>query len=303
MYNKRVKRAAVLAIALVVVLVSTGRVGQSRSAQAAVRDALARTADARSMRFTVRWTGAAVPTGPAGQIEGVMDYARNRGEIRYFGDIEDVYDGDVMYTKWPLPWQKGSRWVRYDEGADEPDPLSLEDRALRNPVSLLKFLREGSSDVRKVGTEDVSGASTDHYEGTLDLQRVVDHAPAADRAELQALLDFIREDAEAKVPFGLWADGSGIAHRLRIDEAGGVSVVVDYFDFGVPVSITPPSKDEIMSYEALFEEIRVHSNTSDCAQSEAGEPAAAGSGGLTSEGESIGSATVTLCVDEIQTSP
>jgi LppX/LprAFG-like lipoprotein len=261
-----VKRAVVLLLPLVLVAVLLGRDGAGTSAQAAVKQALTRTVDARSSRFTLSWSSPLLPAGlPFDyKVHGVMDYAHHRGTINYWADTNLIFDGDTTYMKWSMPWRKDSPWLRYDETDQEPDPLDLQERALRNPVGLLAFLSGASSDVREVGREEIRGAKTIHYEGTLDLQKVVDQAPAAKRAELQEFLDFIREDEPTTVPFGLWVDREGVAHRLRMDQSEGASVLVEYFDFGIPVQITPPAASEIMSFEDFTKEIEEHATDSDC---------------------------------------
>jgi hypothetical protein len=290
-----VKRAAVLLVPLVLIAVLLGREGRATSAQAAVSQALTRTADARSSRFTLSWSSPLVSTEPpiASKFEGVMDYAHHRGRITYWKDSEVIFDGDVMYMKWPMPWRKESPWLRYDESGQEPDPLDLQERALRNPIGLLSFLSGASDGVREVGREEIRGTQTIHYEGTLDLQQVVDQSPPAKRAELQGLLDFIREDEPTTVPFGLWVDREGVAHRLRMDQSEGASVLVEYYDFGIPVQITPPAPSEIMSFEEFTKEIEAHSNDSQCGDGSGESGEAAGTPSLDENYADSGGAIVT----------
>src|SRR6266508_1112129 len=135
---------------------------------------------------------------------------------------------------------------------------------MHNPISLLDLLTGASDNVREVGSEDVRSTATTHYEGTLDLQKVVDQAPQDKRAELQEWLNFMGEVEPTKVPFGLWIDGDGVAHRLRIDQEGDGSVTIEYYDFGVAVEVTPPPADEIMSSEEFQQELEAHAQDSSC---------------------------------------
>src|SRR5438105_5065159 len=222
------------------------RGGEDHSAQAAVRRAAARTLDASSSRFTltiaVTQSLQQFPAvlSPPFAVEGLMDYVHHRGRISYGGGgntrEETIYDGDVVYTKWPLPWAKEKPWLRYEADAQDNDPFDLQDRAMRNPSGLLEFVHGAGTDVRNVGSENVRGIATTHYEGTLDLQKVVDQAPADKRAELQDFLNFIAEEEPTKVPFGLWVDEGGLAHRLRIDQHEGATTI-EYYDFGVRVDV------------------------------------------------------------------
>jgi hypothetical protein len=296
------KRAAVFAIPLALVAVLVGRDGGTITAQAAVRHALARTVDARSSRFTLTWSNADFPAPPAfdTKIEGVMDYARRRGRISYFAESEVIFDGDVMYMKWSLPWRKESRWLRWDTGEEQPDPLDLQERALRNPIGLLEFLTGAGRDVRQVGSEEVRGTRSVHYEGTLDFQKVIDQAPAERRAELQVLLDLMYENEPTTVPFGLWVDRDGIARRLRMDQGDGSSVLIEYYDFGIPVEITPPAPSEIVSMEDYVQEISEHTKDSDCGESEFNTESGSGQPELSEthtyeDAVSIGSTTAYVC--------
>jgi hypothetical protein len=253
-----------------------------RTAQAAVKRAASRTVDAGSWRFELRVTAPEQFRGlfTLKPMVGTMDSVHRRGFFRYGDSYQVLYDGDVTYMQWSLPWRPGSFWVRIPMDLPAPDPLDLEDRAMRNPVGLLQFLKGAGDDVREVGSEDVRGTHTTHYEGTLDLQNVVDQAPAAQQPELQDTLDFIGEDTPTKVPFGLWVDEAGVAHRLRIDQEGGTSMTIEYYDFGVPVVVTPPPADTIVSDEELERELSRHEGDSDCGDSETG------SGGASSTGSS-----------------
>jgi hypothetical protein len=170
--------------------------------------------------------------------------------------------------------------VRFENDSQETDPLDLYERATNNPVSLLRFLTGASDDVRKAGSEDVRGTRTTHYEGTLNLQKVVDQASPDQRADLQEWLDFLREEQPTTVPFGLWVDSDGVARRLRIDAGEGASVLIEYYDFGVPVEITTPSEDEVISDEQLFNEIQEHATSSDCNEHDEQDEGSVGTGRL-----------------------
>src|SRR5262249_33589164 len=109
-----------------------------------------------------------------------------------------------------------------------------------------------------------------------DLQRVVDQAPAGRRAELQDELDFLGEDEPTAVPFGVWVDDEGQVRRLRVDRDDGYGVTIEYWDFGVPVDLTIPSGDDVLSMQDFSER-----GSAVCADT-FGEPQAGdGSGGWT----------------------
>ena len=267
---KRVAAALALAAGLTGLLL-VGRDGGQSSAQAAVKQAAAKSAEAGSSRFTMSWQGPELPDQSLlPRVEGTMDYLHHRGSVLYGTQMQVIVDGEVTYAKWPMPWRHKDAWIRYEQGSEQPDPLDLQDRATRNPIGLLGFLTGAGDDFRTVGSESVRGAETTHYEGRLDLQKVVDQAPADKRAELQDSLNFLAEDGPKTVPFGLWVDVDGVAHRLRVDEQGGAGITIEYYDFGVSVQVTPPPAKEIVSAEELFKEIEHHQGDASCDNGNAG---------------------------------
>jgi hypothetical protein len=265
-----VRRAAVLATAIGLAIALTGGGADSSSAQAAVRDAFVRTVDTGSSRFTLSLAIPESEAAPRGdyKIDGLMDYVRHRGRISFGSNSELLIDGNMTYMQTTLPWRHDTVWVGSDTSGQESDPFDLQERAMNNPLSLLKFLTEVGSDLRNVGTEQVRGAETTHYEGTLNLQDVVENAPPQERANLKDTLDFIGQFEPTSVPFGLWVDRDGVARRLRIDQKGGSSIVIEYYEFGAPVSITRPPMDTMITFEELFKEVENHQTDSNCKDGE-----------------------------------
>ncbi len=261
------RRAALLVAGIGVAIWLAGGGSGSSSAQAAVRHAFARTVDAGSSRFTLSWAIPEFETADY-KIDGLMDYAHHRGQMSFGSQAELLMDGDVTYSKTALPWRHDEVWVQSDTSGQESDPFNLQERAMSNPLSLLTFLIAVGSDVRSVGTERVRDAETTHYEGTLNLQNVIANAPQEDRADLKDTLDFIGQFEPTSVPFGLWVDRDGVARRLRIDQKGSGSILIEYYDFGVPVSITPPPVSATITIEELFKEVDDHQADSNCGKGE-----------------------------------
>jgi hypothetical protein len=261
-----VRRIAVLVAGIGFAIALTNGGSDSSPAQAAVRHAFVRTVDAGSSRFTL---SLAIPPGEAPfavdyKIDGLMDYVRHRGQISFGSNSELLIDGDMMYIQTALPWRHDAVWVSSNTSGQESDPFDLQERAMNNPLSLLRFLTGVASDLRNAGSEQVRDAETTHYEGTLNLQNVVENAPPQERADLRDTLDFIGQFEPTSVPFGLWVDGDGVARRLRIDQKDGGSTVIEYYDFGLPVSITPPPPKATITFEELFKEVEAHQTDSNC---------------------------------------
>lgn len=269
--------------------------GHPASAQAAVRRAAGRTLDAGSSRFTITrsFTGVVPASMPKWEERGIMDYRRHRGSVRdsLFG-WEEIYDGDTVYDNLGsmMSWiPKDKPWFRATQSDDPFDP---EDKALRDPTRLLHFLRLTSTDVRTVGAEEIGGVQTTHYEGTLDLQKVVDQASADQRPLLQDDLDIMKRDTGTTISYGLWVDASDITRRLRIDDAGGNgSETIDFFDYGVAVDVQPPPDSAVLSDDEFTTLMEQHTNDSSCngQKSEQGTESVEGKTVLC-----LGSASVTM---------
>jgi hypothetical protein len=228
------RAAAVLAVAAVAaaVVIATHNAGGG-SAQAALARAAARTVAAGSSRFTIKGTDF--------EAEGLMDYVHGRGRISYGRDGEVLLDGDVAYVSWPMPWRPRRTWLRFEDGMGKPDPANVEERAPRDPKGLLESLKSAGH-VRDVGAEDVRSTATVHYEGTLELPQV----------------------AGTTVRFGVWLDGDGVARRIRLDEEGGESLTIEYYEFGAPVLVTRPAPSDVISDEELAREMGKDAGDSTC---------------------------------------
>jgi hypothetical protein len=236
---------AAVAAAVAVAVVSTR--GHDSSAAAAVAHAAQKAFDSGSSRVEIT-----ISSGSRSfRMDGLIDYRRHRGYLTYkLG--ETIFDGDVTYTKWPtlqrwLP--KAKPWLR--STGEEDDPVDPQARSLRDPAALLGFLRSVSTGVERVGPETVDGVATTRYDGTLDLERIVQAAPADRREELRDELDMIKEDVPTTVPFSIWVDEHGVARRVRYEQDGDGTVMIDFVDFGVPVVLDLPPAEEVMTDDEL----------------------------------------------------
>jgi hypothetical protein len=283
---KRVVLFALVALAALAVLAAQG--GRNASARAAAAQAAARTIDGGSSRFTVSVEETRpLPTSAPGIVgQGLMDYVHHRGRITYGRYSEQIFDGNVTYATWTVPWHERARWLRVESDSGETDPLDLRERAMRNPAGLLEFLTAASDDAHDAGSEKIRGTAATRIEGTFDMQKVVDSSPREQQAELQEWLNFLAEDTPTRVPFQLWIDNDGVARRLRVE--GGPTVTIEYYDFGVPVDVSVPPASAIITPQELLSEFETHAADSSC-----------GSSGDVYSGSSTGSGG-SICVERVE---
>jgi hypothetical protein len=244
-----------------------------QSSATAVAYAATRTLDAGSSRIEVTYQFPQSAISSADlfpfAITGLIDYRNHRGQISYGSHgVEILFDGRVVYERVGPQLSVDKPWVRSEQvdafGAS--DVFDLQQRAMFDPSHVLAFLRRTSSGVHEVGSDTVRGFETTHYEGVLDLQKIVDQAPTDQRHELQEELDFFTEDGPKTISYGLWAGADGTARRLRIDEGQGAAITLEFYDFGVPVVLRFPPEDQVLTPEEYWDAVQKYEqeHASDC---------------------------------------
>lgn len=167
-----------------------------------------------------------------------------------------VTQGAVVYMNAPtlsrqLPGAKP--WLKLDvEKLAQSKNVNLgQFRQLtqNDPTQMLQYLKAASGKIDKVGTEDVRGVSTTHYRATVDLDKVVDQAPADLRKTYRASIRSLKQGLGTdKIPVDVWVDSKNLVRRLAehlpIMGGGKVDFTVDFYDFGTPVSVTAPPVSE-----------------------------------------------------------
>ena len=199
------------------------------------------------------------------RIEGAIDYAARRasftfevesrdeddresGEFRYVGDTAYV---DSTFLGLAGTGVESKRWLAMDLRENEAslDSLLLPFPFI-DPAHTLELLLDVSHEVEQAGEEDVRGVATEHYRLTIDLERVVEEAPARLRSRLRRELDAASEKTRR---LELWIDGEGLVRRLSVPDSDE-KVTIDFFDFGVDVDVEAPPADEVATMPDLVPE-------------------------------------------------
>jgi hypothetical protein len=223
------------------------------SFDAAVAQAADRTAAVDGMRV-------AITTRVAGQEihgTGFQDVRGRKAEIHMdipgAGRVDTVVDDLVMYLRLPeqlrgaLPGDQ--EWIRVDlrkalSGAGI-DLDAMTGMTGTDPAAQLQQLK-ATSDIEKVGTEDVRGVSTTHYRGTIDLHEVPDVVPADQRETARRSIDKLLEQTggDGTIPVELWVDGDDRVRRLREtipnEQAGDMEMTMELYDFDAREQVEIP---------------------------------------------------------------
>lgn len=248
----------------------------------AVQVAYKNTAEQDTARFSMTINISGMPTGTTapGQAtgaqteemrltsQGAVDFAEGSYALTmrmpYLGQIQNRQVGDTLYQKYPPEFQAqltdGKPWAKvdldalpqqqYGAGASGTGGAQSSD-----PTQQLAYLKSVSDSVEKVGTEDIRGVSTTHYEASIDFSKAAEQDPQA----RQAYGEIIEELGGEKIPVEVWLDGEGQVRRYEMtmplilpedpsspnsgaykDTEGSISIVEELYDFGTPVDVEPP---------------------------------------------------------------
>jgi hypothetical protein len=220
----------------------------------ALAAAAANTTDAGSAKLTVAAEASVGGRTLSLRGDGAYDFRTGRGKLAYHlppeiamvygaSTLKTIVDGDATYTYHP----ELSVWEVSDSGTISTPQSTLElfmDIFPDDPTQILDFLEPGG-EIEKVGDESLFGTETNHYRATVDVEQLVDHAPANVQKAIRAS-GVLREGAS--LPVDVWIDDAGLMRRIDLEGGlggtGNVALRVDLFDFGtdVDVKLPPPSK-------------------------------------------------------------
>jgi hypothetical protein len=266
------RTAAVLAAlgALALLLAACSSSSSANPAEV-VRNAPDKTVRAGSARVAldVSFTTAGTPNTITG--DGLADLANRRASITLdigslasslgTSSVETYLSADGIFVKLPGGLATGAKpWVKLNLStlANQAgiNLGSLGQLQSADPSQALEFLKGAVGDMKKVGSEDVRGASTTHYRGTLDLQQASSSVSADARSAVQQAIASL---GTSTIPVDVWIDGSGRMRRMKFsvdpDGSGPTppgTVQFEMFDFGVKADVQPPPPDQVTDLSSLL---------------------------------------------------
>jgi hypothetical protein len=156
----------------------------------------------------------------------------------------------------------GKDWVSMDLNDVVPgfESLAKLGSGQNDPSQAFEYLK-GASDVQLVGAEDVGGESTQHFRGTLDLEKAASQLPADAREAVRATMDqFQSQFGSTSMPFDVWVDDQGRIRRMTYAltsnpdaaQALSMSITVDITDYDADLDFDVPSRDEAVDLNDLL---------------------------------------------------
>jgi hypothetical protein len=226
-----------------------------------VAAAAARAVAAGTARLFAAWcTGSPRPGAADRRCEGVADLAARRARVAqslFFTDrataalselsdddpglraraehSEMIYDGANAYIR------VADRWTGFFL-ADPGGP-----RGPNDPLWPLDALFGASADVVEIGPEAVRGVPATRCRLTVDLARADAALPPGVSVPSGPYRSLSRLPAE------VWLDADGLARRISVSSEptavadAQVWSVVELWDYGLAVDITPPGPDEVLA--------------------------------------------------------
>jgi hypothetical protein len=256
----RLRRVDVVVAVFVAVCLVTGAalvVGRGTSAGAIVDAARETTA-----RGTMRTAMTTIVNGGVGQgsqrvdAVGVVDLRRNHSELEVRMGVPgaDGVSSSVAGLEALVTTRGADSWMRYQDWPDSRPWVHSRDDAgapegVQDLASQLALLAQGARDVEELGEQDVRGVESTHYRATVDIAVLKDELDAAEEKQVAGLLE---QQPSGTIPLEAWV-GEGLLRRIGYTVSvaprkGGpaagssVTVLVEYFGFGVPFTVQPPDK-------------------------------------------------------------
>lgn len=211
------------------------------------------------MNFSLQLKTALLPSPIVGNGSGTFDFPGHSGSVSMTIDlgsipqvtqllgaskfqVQEIIDGLNLYLKLPgalahSPALHGKPWVKISlASAARAAGIKGVSDLLNNPSSsdpsqFLRYLRASSGKVSKVGSQSVDGFQTTEYRATINLDRVANGVPSADRAQVRESIAALERAAHIhSVPVMVWIDGQHLVRRMVVSFGESVS--------GQPVNAT-----------------------------------------------------------------
>lgn len=272
---------------------TTASTSQKVNAQKLIDAAYTTTTAAKSARMAMTFNSD-THTGGDMTVAGIEDFEHQSAEdttsVAGMGTIEHRQIGLDTYIKMPdalaklqLNHNASKPWthIRLPKNLIPAGLSSLMGGAGPDPAGYVQLLTSVSSSVTAVGTESVRGQRSTHYRMKLDEAKI---------RKLDAQMGDCGDDDENSSDdnnsLNVWLDGQGRVTRIRISVNDSAStpapgdtptsppslspspsaaesgaVTIEFYDYGVPVSIQAPPADQTQTIPDAFGDSTNSSNS------------------------------------------
>ncbi len=261
------RRVAALAALLVVASGCGGGTGSGsgggQSGANPIAQAASNTSRAGSVKLEFGISGKGVKGGGRGVFDtGTTGSGRLSMTVEGTGGattVDTIVDGTVLYMRSPVFQQvipAGKEWVRLDLAQlAKQQGVDLGSLVDSNPTpnGALAYLQGSTGKVRDLGKEKVKGVETTHYRATIDLERAAQRAKGSTRQSIRRVIDVA---GVKRLPVDVWVGDDGYVRKVTYRQHSGrtqsAKITMELYDFGSPVTITPPPAAAVIDFEKLL---------------------------------------------------
>jgi hypothetical protein len=238
-------------------------------------------AQGMKMNLSMRISTPGLPTPITASGSGSFDEADRSGSFNFamdFGSIpqvaqalgsstlrmQEIMQGLTFYVKLPAKIAHSAAihskpWIKIDlaqaaQGLGVPGLSTLANNpASSDPSQFLHYLRAAGTHVTQVGTATIDGHATTGYRAQIQLDRVVNTVPSAERAEAERAITTIEQMTHLHLlPVTVWIDGQHLVRRMEISFAETVSgqplrmaMRIDIPQYGPQQPAQPPPAGQV----------------------------------------------------------
>jgi hypothetical protein len=181
--------------------------------------------------------------------------------------LDAIQDGKTAYIHFPLLTKQlppGKTWIMGDAkelssaGAGQMSQFGA--LAGTDPRDVFGMLKAVSGSIEGVGSEKIRGVETSHYRATIDLAKVEQLVPAAQRQSLGSLGQSAQQAGVSEIPLDIWIDADQLVRKLSVDldakqpgtdQSVKASLVVELYDYGTPLDLKLPPADQVVDASTL----------------------------------------------------
>lgn len=246
----------------VVVLVSVGVLAAACGTKAQpdnLTAAVSRT-DGQTAKISMTMTTQMQSMSLSYTATGEYDFVHSRGMISMQNPtaMTEIFISPTAYVKFPsgsgsLP--DGKSWIALKTGTSEGFGNSLLGPfGGTDPADLLASLTAVSASVTRLGPATIRGVKVTGFRVEVDPSKAAARVPSQERAGFQ---EFASSLGRGTIPVDVWVDSQNLVRRVKLSlhlpDGNGTSgptqmvEVTDFYDFGVPVRVSPPPASQTAS--------------------------------------------------------
>jgi len=263
---------APLALAAVLLLTACGS-GQGPVAAAAAKSSKAQSMHIVTLLQEQAGQGASIQLMLAGDFNNVtkrssliLNLGSLAGSLGDTGASSQLFNGQevsdslagspIFYLNVPFYSQSipaAKAWLKFDFATLGHDQgvglLEIAELNSTDPRGQLDVLEESSAKFVNLGQDDVDGSLATHYQGKIDLQKVLAKLNGPAKSEIGSLL---RNSNGAAVPYDVWIANDGFVRRVEMQLAGStgtqdvtLGLISDFSNYGTPVYVDLPPTGQV----------------------------------------------------------